>query len=66
MTQPRVIIRKSPAGGGFDITVDPPARWADHSATRPTHRDAARYAASLRVVHRWPVVDESGGENGEA
>lgn len=62
MVVERVIyIRPEAFGAGYDITVEPPAPWADFDCERPTLKAALRYATSLRTVHGWRVKDETGG-----
>jgi hypothetical protein len=56
-----IYIRPEAFGAGFDITVEPPAPWADFNRERPTLKAARRYAGSLRTVHGWRVKDETGG-----
>lgn len=58
MPERRIIIRAG-AGAGFDVVVEPPPEWTNHNRERATHRAARRYADSLRIVHGWPVVDQS-------
>lgn len=60
----RIVIRKG-EGGGFTVAPDPfVAARLDQSVSRPTLKDAQRYASSLKVVKGWPVVDLSGGAHG--
>lgn len=61
MAERMILIRDVSSGIGFDIIVDPAPEWANHNASRPTRRDAMRYAASLKTVHGWKVADQSGG-----
>lgn len=60
----RIVIRKG-EGGGFTVAPDPfVAARLDQTATRPTLREAQRYASCLKAVKGWPVVDLSGGAHG--
>lgn len=61
MPERRITIRTEPFGAGFEIVVVPAPGWTNYDVERPTHRDAMRYAQSLRVVHGWKIIDESGG-----
>ena len=60
MADRRVIITPEPFGVGFDIKVEPAPEWANFDCERPTVDEARRYAAGLRTVHGWKVVDRSG------
>ena len=57
----RIVIRKG-EGGGFMVAPDPfVAARLDQTVTRPTLKEAQRYASSLNIVRGWPVVDLSEG-----
>lgn len=57
----RIVIRKV-EGGGFQVAPDPlVAARLDRAVTRPTLREAQRFATSLKAVKGWPIVDLSSG-----
>lgn len=60
MVDHAIFIRPEPFGAGFDITVEPGPAWSNCNTERPTLRDARRYADSLKIVHGWPIRDETG------
>lgn len=53
----KIVIRED-EGGGFRVAPVPaiPDR-PDLSTLRPSHKEARRFADSLKVVKGWPVVD---------
>lgn len=56
----RIVIAQ--AGESFRVCVDPAPDGPDMGDTFPTYRRARGYAGGLRLIHRWPIADETWGE----
>jgi hypothetical protein len=55
MAEHRIMIQHEPFGAGYEMKVESPVPRANFDVERPTHRDALRYARSLKVVHGWRI-----------
>ena len=61
MPDPCTIVIHPAPGLGFRVTVEPAPAWASFDTDRSSHRSALRCAQSLRTVHGWKIIDQSGG-----
>ncbi|ALR22064.1 hypothetical protein [Sphingobium baderi] len=46
----------------FRVCVDPAPDGPDLTTTFPTYRSARGHAGGLRLVNRWPIIDQTCGE----
>lgn len=53
----RIVIKES--GGSFHVAVEPAPDGPDLTATFPTYRQARGHAGGLRLVNRWPIIDQT-------
>lgn len=49
-------------GEGFAVRVDPAPEGPDLTGSFPTYRTARGHAGGLRMIHRWPIVDQTCGD----
>jgi hypothetical protein len=57
MAEHRIEINHALDGPGFIVEVLPPPGGIGHDRELATHREAYGYAAGLRMVMGWPLVD---------
>lgn len=62
MAEPAIFIRAVPFGSGFDVSVEPaPADGIERNREFATIKEARGYASGLRLIHRWPILDQAEG-----
>ena len=56
----RIVISRE--AGRFCVRIDPAPDGPDLSGAFATYRIARGHAGGLRMVHRWPIIDQTCGE----